>query len=666
MTMALRARQLSIALLGAICATAGLLIWIGGVFNLREGAREFVFDQMLPVLAPQPPPARVVVVDIDSDSLARLGPWPWSRLLLADLLRKIAQAQPAVLGLNILLSEPDRLSPAGLARNLGVAADREDIANLASKLPDGDAEVAAAIASVPSVLGFVLDPAGNGPPPPGAPFLIRGRIEAPDIWQAAGAIGPVPTIEAGARGFGALSLAGDHNGSVRRVPLLVFVAGTVRPGFAVEVVRLANEASSFIVDTPPQRLRIGPVAAPLDPDASMRVYARPRTAWRERTVPAWKIFDEATSRSPLAKHIVLVGSGAPEVGGLRETPVSATTPAVQIQADAVETLLGNALPQRPSWVSGAESAGAVALCVLAIGFAMFRRPVGATVLTVAACVVWEAGAVAAFLGDRLLVDMAGPPALALAVFTLTALGSYAQNERRERALRRRFEQHLAPDVVKRLVDNPNMLRLSGESREVTALFTDIEGFTSLTERCEAVEVVRLLDGYLAVVTDIVVAHGGMVDKLIGDGVFALFNVPLDLADHPRKAVACAQAIVTATDAFRGSPLAVKLELGRTRVGLETGTAIVGDIGGGNKLDYTALGNVVNTAARLEGLNKELKTSICIGAGAAAYLEASEVEWLGTMPVRGRSVAVDVFTVARWRMQVRPAAAPPSSGETAAQ
>ena len=139
------------------------------------------------------------------------------------------------------------------------------------------------------------------------------------------------------------------------------------------------------------------------------------------------------------------------------------------------------------------------------------------------------------------------------------------------------------------------------------MFTDIEGFTALTDRSEATEVVQLLDGYLGMVTDIVVANRGMVDKLVGDGVFALFNVPLDLADHARHAVVCAKAIIEATENYRKTPLAMKLGLGRTRVGIETGPAIVGDVGGGNKLEYTALGNVVNTASQLEGMNKELKT-----------------------------------------------------------
>ena len=434
-------------------------------------------------------------------------------------------------------------------------------------------------------------------------------------------------------------------------------AGRRGPGFAVEVVRVANDAGSlhprYRSAAPAHRAgdgadRCGRVAARLAAAGDVLAARAPSRPGKSSTT--------RPSRARLAGRIVLVGSGAPEVGGLRQTPVSPTSPSVQIQADAVETLLGNALPRRPSWVSGAEVYGAVMLCLVAMAIALFRRPVAATLLIGAVCVAWEAGAIGAFLWQRLLVDMAGPPALAVVVFAATALGGYAQNERRERRLRRRFEQHLAPDIVRRLVDDPSMLRLGGESREVTAMFTDIEGFTALTDRSEATEVVQLLDGYLAIVTDIVVANGGMVDKLIGDGVFALFNVPLDLDDHARHAVACAKAIIEATEKYRKTPLAVKLELGRTRVGMETGMAIVGDVGGGSKLDYTALGNVVNTASRLEGMNKELKTSICIGATAAARLDANEIEKLGTMPVRGRSAPVDVFTVAGWGPQTAPAKA----------
>lgn len=644
--MVFRARQLLIAYVGFAWLVALLLGWAGGIFNLRENIREAAFDRVLPLFAPRLEQSSVIVIDIDSDSLGQYGPWPWRRLVMADLLNKIAQAKPQVIGLDILLSEPDRLSPTGLLHNLSDAADREEIAKLAKRLPDGDAAVADALRRTPSVLGFVLNPVASTPLPPAVPILARGQIKTPEIWQADGAIGPLPTIAGAARGLGAVVLAGDANGEVRRVPLLVAIGGYLRPGFAVEMLRVSYDAASFVLDASPPRLHIGPVLVPIDSDASLRILPQSIAAWNERTIPAWKILDDEVSRARLADRIVLIGSGAPEVGGLRETPVSATTPSVQIQADALATLLGNALPRRPSWISKAEIFGAAALGIAAIALAIFQRPVTATVLVGSLSAIWAAGAGFSFTWGRLLIDPAGPPSIAIMVFAATALGSYAQNERLARALRRRFEQHLAPDVVNRLIDAPNMLRLGGETREVTAMFTDIEDFTSLTDRSAPSEVLRLLDDYLTIVTDTIVGHGGMVDKLIGDGVFAIFNAPLDLTDHARHSVDAAKAIISATENYRKTPLAAKLALGRTRIGIESGTAIVGDVGGGSKLDYTALGTVVNTASRLESINKEFKTSICIGPVAASSLRRDEIERLGTIKIRGRNVKMEVFTVAR--------------------
>jgi adenylate cyclase len=659
--MTFQAWRWSVALFGAAWCAAALLLWASGVFALRENIREWTFDQVLPLLSAPRTQSPVTVVDIDRDSLARYGPWPWRRVVLAELLRKIAEAKPRVIGLDILLAEPDRFSPAGLVRNLAPDSNREDIGDLAKKLPDGDAALVDALRLAPTVLGFVLEPAA-GHAPPGAPILARGPIHTPDIWRTGGAIGPLPVIADAGRGFGAIVFAADADGEVRRVPLLVVTADEPRPGFAVEVLRVGYDASSFILDAAPPRLHIGPVAAPIDTDAAVRVLQRPIVSWIDRTVPAWKILADAEARTSLGGRIVLVGSGAPEVGGLRTTPVSAATPSVQIQADAVETLLSGAIPRRPPWVPQAEILAAVFLGLASIAFAVLSRAVVATVIPGALCLLWIFGAIGAFHFEHLLIDMSGPPAIATVAFAASALGSYVRNERRERALRRRFEQHLAPDIVKRLVDTPGVLRLDGESRLVTAMFTDIEGFTALTERSDPREVLQLLDAYLAIVTDTVIEHGGMVDKLMGDGVFALFNVPLDLADHVQRAVAAARAVVAATDAYRQTPLAAKLALGRTRVGIESGTAIVGDVGGGKMLDFTALGSVVNTASRLEGLNKEFNTAICIGPNAAAALDANSVEHLGVVKLRGTDSEIDVFTIAGWRSEN--AASPASTNGSA--
>jgi adenylate cyclase len=244
-----------------------------------------------------------------------------------------------------------------------------------------------------------------------------------------------------------------------------------------------------------------------------------------------------------------------------------------------------------------------------------------------------------------LVDPAGPPLVAFASFAAAALARFAGDEWRARMLRLSFEQHLAPEVVRRIAAEPGTLRLRGEMREITALFTDIEGFTSMTERAEPTDLVALLDAYFDVATRIVTGHGGMIDKIVGDAIVAIYNAPFELDDHPGRAVASALALLEATEQVRRSPLGQRLRLGRTRVGIETGSAIVGDVGGQRKLDYTAHGNAMNAAARLEAANKDLGTSICIGPGTAARLDAAALREVGKLALRGQSGTITVYTPA---------------------
>jgi adenylate cyclase len=187
------------------------------------------------------------------------------------------------------------------------------------------------------------------------------------------------------------------------------------------------------------------------------------------------------------------------------------------------------------------------------------------------------------LTDR-LIDPLTPSFAAAVVFVVAVVTSFAVTHRREVLVRRRFEQHLAPAVVQRIIEQPNLLKLGGESREVTALFTDVEGFTAMTHRAGPEQLVAALDSYFEGVAAIIVEHGGMIDKIVGDAVHALFNAPLDLADHPRRAVECAVAIRSWADSYRALAAPAAIEFGRTRIGIETGRAIVGDVGLRSKLD----------------------------------------------------------------------------------
>jgi adenylate cyclase len=617
------------------------LAWSANAGGMRDYLRENALD--LELASPRAPSSpRIVVVDIDSAALRQYGPWPWGRLMLARLVEALVEAKPSVIGLDMLLAGEDRLSPASVARRLATQTGRSDLAAIAGELADGDEELGRALGRTPTVLGAVL----TDEPAPKihvfAPILVRGAPRLLRMWSAEAAIWPLPRLARFAAGVGLIVFENDPDGVARRIPLLALAGGETAPGFAVETARVAEEASTLVIDGAPPRLRIGDLIAPLGVDATLRFRASSPDGWPGRTISATRVLDGGFDATAVRNSITLIGSSAPEVGILRRTARAEAAPTVQIEADAVTTLLSGEIPTRPSSLPLVETAGAMALGLLSFGAALRLRPARGLLVVGALATGWMAAAVLLLRWRHLLVDPAGPPAIAAIIFTLCGLTAAIQTERRERRLRQRFEQHLAPAIVARILARPDDLRLEGESREVTALFTDIEGFTSMTERSQPRELIALLDAYYQLLADIVVAHGGMVDKIVGDAIHALFNAPLDLPDHPQRAVECAVALRDASESFRERPQARALGLGRTRIGLETGFVIIGDVGGKRKLDYTAHGMAINTAARLEAANKELGTSICIGPVAAGRLPPGLVRSVGKLMVRGRSDELEVF------------------------
>jgi adenylate cyclase len=515
-----------------------------------------------------------------------------------------------------------------------------EISRLEESLPDGDKRLARAVGSVPTAFGFVLNPDRNGILP-GAVIASRGSLPFDDLWQAAGAIGPTPPLAAAAGGLGALSLPGTADGAIRQVPVFVAAGRVLLPGLAAEALRLASGASSYLIEAEPPTLVVGSWRVALSRDGLLRLV--PVAAWRRvaRTLSAVDVL-EGRADGRLAGALVLLGGSAPELGGLRKTPADPLTPSVQIQADAVEQLLAGRAPRTLAGAPIVQPLTILVIGVLSVVLGATLSPAsGAVILTATVALLWIAAIALLGLADR-LVDPLTPSIGAVLVFMVTAGTAYSLTRRREAFVRRRLEQHLAPAVVRRIVEQPDLVKLNGERREVSALFTDIEGFTATTHRADPEDLVATLDQYFEGVASIVINHGGMIDKIVGDAVHALFNAPLDLEDHPRRTVECAIAIQAWSEGFRSRAPAASIELGRTRIGIETGLAIVGDVGIRSKLDYTAHGDAVNMAARLEACNKDLGSAICIGPAAAARCDSSALRPLGRLAVRGRSELITVF------------------------
>ncbi|PWT84049.1 MAG: hypothetical protein C5B56_16210 [Proteobacteria bacterium] len=638
MLQRLRSRRIPLAI-GALAVAVVTVVELLMPASSREAVRELGFDLVLAAdqqLQQQPQASdRVVVVDIDRRSLDALGHWPWSRTTVARLIDAIAAAKPAVVAIDILFAEPDARSPAALARRLGDLTARSELTALAEALSDGDKLLAQAEGQTRVVLGFVLDPHGTGTLLQ-VPVVTRGTPHLDALWSAAGAVTPLPQLLEQAAGLGVLSLPAGGDGIVRYVPVLVDVAGKAMPGLALEAVRVAHSGAAYLLQSAPPVLATADMQVPLPPDGLLRLLPLPPHGQATRTLSAIDVIEHKTDAKRLAGAIVLVGSSAPELGGLRETVWDPLTPSVQIQASAIEQMERARFPRPPERARWLQMLIALFVGVVALTAGAALSPLrGALAVAAVIALTWAAAIAASLAADR-LIDPLTPTLAGLVVFVATSITAFAVTHRREVLVRRRFEQHLAPAVVRRIVEQPSLVKLTGERREVTSLFSDVEGFTAMTHRADPEQLVDVLDHYFEGISRLVVEHGGMVDKIVGDAVHALFNAPLDLEDHPRRAVACAVAIRAWAAAYRKEPGPAALGFGRTRIGIETGSAIVGDVGLQSKLDYTAYGDAVNAAARFEAANKELGSAICVGPAAAARLEAQSLRPLGTIVVRGRS------------------------------
>ena len=609
--------------------------------TLCDSAFDLVLAADQPLRVPVASDLKVVVVDIDRASIDALGAWPWPRATMARLVEAVANARPAAIAIDVLFAEPDDRSPAALARRLGSVTGNAEISALGEGLPDGDKLLAQAIGHVPAALGFVLDPDSDRALP-GASIVSRGSLPFDDLWQAAGAIGPTPPLAAAAHGLGALSLPGSTDGAIRQVPLFVAVGRVLLPGLAAEALRLASGASSYLIEGEPPTLVVGGRRIALSRDGLLRLAPAPRGHRIVRTLSAIDVLEGRVDRGRLTDAVVLLGGSAPELNGLRKTPADPLTPSVQIQADAVEQMAAGRVPGTLTAAPKAQPLTVLIIGVLAVLLGAALSPAsGSAILSSAIALLWIAAIAVSGLADR-LVDPLTPSIAAALVFAMTAGTAYSVTRRREALIHHRLEQHLAPAVVRRIVEQPDLVKLTGERREVTSLFTDMEGFTATMHRAGPEELVTTLDQYFEGVAGIVIKHGGMIDKIVGDGMHALFNVPLDLKDHPQRAIECAIAIQAWSESFRHRPPAAAIGLGRTRIGIESGPAIVGDVGIQSKLDYTAHGDAVNMAARLEACNKELGSAICVGPGAAARCDTPLLRPLGQLAVRGREEPVAVF------------------------
>jgi adenylate cyclase len=668
--------KLSGKVLRATLVAAGALIAVTALRAIDPSPiaqlRERTFDAYQRI-SPRPDgdfPVRIV--DIDEASLAAVGQWPWPRDVVANLVKRLNELGAAVIAFDVTFAEPDRTSPNRILRQLPQGDDALRFGALLSQLPDHDRAFAAAIADAPVVLGFADAKTNTQRPSQKAGFALAGVDSSDGLSHFSGTATNLPIFDNAASGVGGLNLsyAGIKSGIVRQVPM-IFSDGTAGtkgfyPSLVIEALRVAQHAKSVMVRGSGASgevdianagrhtlvdLRVGDFVVPLTEAGEIRVYFnhdRP-----DRYVSAKDVLDPAKAdaiKDKIEGQIIFVGTSAAGLLDSWPTPLDEVVPGVSVHAQAVEQILGKTFLYRPDWTTGAEGLAIFVLGALLTFLLLRLGSRYASFALIAVVVIGVGGSWLAFTKLGLLLDPIYPLTATAATYFAVVGVLYVATDTEKKFVRQAFGQYVAPELLAKLENAPEMMRLGGEIRTITLMFMDVRGFTPISEGLSAEELVEFINRLLSPLTDTIQAELGTIDKYMGDAIMAFWNAPLDIPDHPTRACRAALkmrqvlAELNARDAFDFRAHGKGDRTVRIGIGINTGEACVGNMGSERRFNYSAMGDAVNTTSRIESACKDVGFDIVVSADTAKLVEGFALLEAGDLQLKGKSQRVKLFAL----------------------
>ena len=606
-------------------------------------------------------PLPVKIVDIDEESLKKIGQWPWPRVMLASLINRLTQMGAASISFDIVFTESDRTSPSNITSLWQEQLSKEQEA-LLKQLPDHDTLFGEAINNANITTGFALvQHPTDQLPQTKAGISIAGRDPKPHIPHFMGTITNIPEIEQYGTGSGALNIIPDYDGVARRLPLFYVTNNTIYPSLSAETLRIAQGANGYVIktsgasgeedfgiDSGITAVKIGQFKVPTNASGAFWLYYTGER--QERYIPAWKLFDENFNSEDVAGHIILIGSTASILKDFIATPYDFNANGVEVHAQAVEQMMLGAYLNRPDWIAGME-----AMIMLGIGLAlipiMLKLPVIWGALFAASTLSGTFGyAWYAFTEEKLLVDAIYPGIAILLLYLTGSLSRYFISEHKRKAIRTAFSHYMSPQMVDQLTKHPETLKLGGEMKELTLLFCDIRGFTSISEHFDAQGLTQFINRFLTPMTTIIMNNQGTIDKYMGDCIMAFWNAPIDDAKHARHACISALTMLEKLQELNTELVSEAKQQGgkhfaiNVGIGLNTGICCVGNMGSEQRFDYSVIGDDVNLASRLEGQSKTYGVPIILSEQTAKYIRDFAVLELDFIQVKGKTQAMRIFTL----------------------
>ena len=610
-----------------------------------EFTRNLVFDQYNRWLPRHEQDSPVVFVDIDEASLARLGQFPWPRSVFADLVDKMTGYGSVAIAFDILFTEADRTAPAEILpvwENLRLSENAPEWqalrAAITAQITSPDDALARAMSDAPVIMATMMSDEAARLAAPKAGIAVRAQGSSDtdgldpmrNVPASSFAISNRDVLNDNALGLGSINARIDDDGIIRRASLLFRAGEHIYPSLALESLRVAQGAGSIVLRASDvrgegsysagfglSRLKVGRLIAPIEPDGSMRLYFAESADIQ--TVSAYEILQPDFDMTRLAGKIAFIGTSAAGLKDIRATPLNPATPGVEVHIQTVQQMLAGTYLTRPIWVQMAEAL-ATMLIGLGVVVMVYRFSLVPSIaflglaLISGAAISWHQ-----FSNHLVLIDPATPGLSIFLTFLTAAFLHFLETARERREVRNAFQYYLAPDMVEQVASDPDKLKLGGETRDLTILFCDIRGFTTISEAfADAPEkLTHIINIFLTGLSSVIQTRSGTIDKYIGDNIMAFWNAPTDVAQHGYQACRASLEMVDALvevnetlrqDAFLGG---FEQEI-RIGIGLNSGATLVGNVGSDQRFNYSVMGDTVNVAARLEGQTKDYAQTILIG------------------------------------------------------
>lgn len=598
----------------------------------------------------------IIIVDIDEKSLKALGQWPWSRDTVARLLQNLADYEAGIVGLDIVFAEPDNSSPKKVFQKLGL--ESKDVI-------DYDAILADTIGSTPTIIGYVFALSNDGITPESQPksnaiIVEKNRPQNSFLIKPYRTILNIDLIEQSAYSSGYFNTIPDNDGVVRSIPLVMQYEGIAYPALSLEMMRIMFDEKKISIvydERGIQQVELGEKTIPTDFFGRMIVnYRGAQKSYRY--ISAIDVYNKTANISDIKGKIILLGTSAAGLLDLRSTPFDSAYPGVEVHANAIDNILNNDFIAKPVWAIGVDLSLIALSAILTFGILLIPSAVfsflSLVLLNFAVVgshyyfMVYEGIIFHTFI---LLISIN-------ALFIFGQAINYFLEIKQKEMIKGKFASKVSPAVMNDILSAEGDV-LSGREKEITVFFSDVRNFTNLSEAMgDPKNLIRLMNAYMDPMTDIIIKTDGTVDKFIGDAIMAYWNAPLHVENHADKAVCAAleqlrylkklNADLRADPQYanavimsdkKGVPI---IDIG---IGINTGVAIVGEMGSSSRSDYTVIGDPINLGSRLESLCKYYSSKLNISNFTKEQLKGDYIfRFLDLVTVKGKSEPVEIYQV----------------------